>query len=126
MASLLTGCERELIGDAALTRDGEVRERCRGGAKRVRGCACTPHVCAQRSPRPAGVRAGPWPCRTPSSAGPPALQGRVPAVGVQCSICALQMARSAAPRRHPPRCHQPALPVKEPPVPSLLVAWGLG
>lgn len=87
-------------------------------------CEHTARVCSAIPPRPTGVRADPWPCRTPSSAGPPE-RGRVPAVGVQCSICSLQMAPSAAPRHHPPRCHQPALLVKEPPVPSLLVAWGL-
>lgn len=64
-------------------------------------------------------RAGP-----PSFSGPPE-RGRVPAVGVQCSICSLQAPHSSAPRPHLPCCHQPAPPVKQPAVPSLLMAWGL-
>lgn len=75
--SLLTGCEWELIGDAALTRDGKVQECCRGGAKRVRGCASTPHVCAQRFP-PAPPGSG----RIHGRAGPPALQD--PRSGAGC------------------------------------------
>lgn len=114
--SLLTGCERELIGDAALTRDGKVQECCRGGAKRVRGCACTPHVCAQRFPRSSG--------RIRGRAGPPE-RGRA------CSGCAMQQLLLADGSQlctppSPTLCHQTALPVQEPPVPGLLVAWTLG
>lgn len=52
--------------------------------------------------------------RVRGRAGPP-CQGWVPAAGVRCSVCSLQMVHSVAPRHRPPRCHQPALPVKQPP-----------
>lgn len=79
-------------------------------------CEHTARVCSAIPPAPRRGPGGSVAVQDPpSSAGPPE-QSRVPAVGVQCSICSLQMARSSAPRchpprRHPPRCHQPALPV---------------
>lgn len=132
--SLLTGCERELIGDAALTRDGKVQECCRGGAQRVRGCACTPHVCAQRFPRPAGLRADPGPCGTPGACSGCAMQHLLLADGSQLCTPASPTQPSQF-KSHPcPVCwwpgrlgdHQAVTLCRVPALPAALPAGTLG